>query len=110
MPGPLLHVGATAVCPHGGQMSTITTNSRVLVSGQPVAALSDMYLVAGCALNVSGFPHPCVTVRWLTPATRVFVNGQPAILQTSIGLCQAADLVTQGAPIVVATQTRVIGT
>lgn len=109
MPGLLFHVGAAAMCPHAGQVSTISSNTRVLVSGMPVATLADTYLVAGCPLNVAGAPHPCVKVQWLVPAARVAVNGQPAILQTSSGLCQSADQTPQGPPIVVSTQTRVIG-
>ncbi len=111
MPGFLLHVGATANCPHGGQMSTISSNARVLVSGQPVAVLSDNYLIAGCAFTVPpSKPQPCVKVLWLAPASRVLVGGQPVILQTSTGMCQSAEQIPQGAPTVIATQTRVSGT
>jgi hypothetical protein len=89
----------------------ITTNSRVLVSGQPVATLADQFLIAGCAFTIpTGKPQPCVRIQWLTPATRVFVNGQPVILQSSTGLCQSPEQIPQGAPIVVTTQPRVIGT
>lgn len=111
MPGFLLHVGATANCPHGGQMSTISSNTRVLVSGQPVATLSDNYLIAGCAFTVPvAKPQPCVKVLWLVPASRVMVGGKPVILQTSTGMCQSAEQIPQGAPTVIATQTRVSGT
>ncbi len=80
------------------------------VSGQPVTTASDTYPIAGCAFNVSSAPHPCVTVRWLAPAVRVKVGGQPVILQTSPGLTQAADQAPQGSPIVVTGQVRVRGT
>jgi uncharacterized Zn-binding protein involved in type VI secretion len=111
MPGFLMHVGSSAICPHGGQVSIISTNSRVLVSGQPVATLSDNYLIAGCAFTVPpGKPQPCVKVLWLAPASRVLVGGQPVILQTSTGLCQSAEQIPQGAPTVIATQARVSGT
>jgi len=111
MPGPIVHVGATIICPHAGPANVITTNSRVLVSGQPVATLADQFLIAGCAFTVPpSKPQPCVRIQWLTPATRVFVNGQPVILQSSTGLCQSAEQIPQGAPIVVTTQPRVIGT
>ena len=110
MPGPLYHLGATAICPHGGQVQVISTNARVLVGGQPVATMGDQYLVAGCAFTVPGpKPQPCIKVQWLVPATRVMVNGQPAILQTSTGLCLSAEQIPQGPPTVVATQPRVIG-
>lgn len=110
MPGFLLHVGATANCPHGGQVSIISANTRVLVSGQPVATLSDTYLIAGCPFTVPpSKPQPCVKVQWLVPASRVMVGGQPVILQTSTGMCQSAEQIPQGAPTVVATQMRVSG-
>lgn len=109
MPGPLFHVGATALCSHGGQVQTVSTNSRVLVSGMPVATLADQFLVAGCPVVIAGAPHPCVRVQWLVPAARVQVMGQPVILQTSTGLGLAPDQAPQGPPTVVATQPRVIG-
>jgi hypothetical protein len=108
MPGFLLHMGATAFCPHGGMIMTIKPSPRVFVSAQPVAALGDTFLVTGCAFAPVK-PQPCITVQWLTPATRVFVNGQPAILQASAGLCQSAEKVPQGPPVIVMTQTRVTG-
>lgn len=104
----LLHVGATAICPHGGQISVISANARVTVSGQPIATLADVFTVAGCAFVVGTVPQPCLTVQWLVPATRVTVNGQPVILQTSSGLCQGAA--PQGPPNVIVTQVRVSGT
>ena len=110
MPGPIFHVGAAAICPHAGQVTTISTNARVLVSGQPVATMADSYLVAGCPFTVPGpKPQPCVRVQWLVPAMRVLVNGQPAILQTSTGLCFSPEQAPQGPPTVIATQPRVIG-
>ncbi len=110
MPGFLLHVGAMGMCPHGGQLSTISTNTRVLVSGQPVATISDLYLIAGCAFTVPpGKPQPCIKVLWLVPASRVLVNGQPVILQASNGLCQSPEQIPQGPPIITTTQMRVSG-
>ena len=110
MPGFLFHVGAVAMCPHAGQVTTISTNTRVLVSGQPVATMADTFLIAGCPFILALLPHPCVKVQWLVPATRVLVNGQPAILQTSVGLCLAPDMAPQGPPVVAMTQVRVEGT
>lgn len=110
MPGLLYHVGATAICPHGGQITTISSNARVLVSGQPVATLADTSLVAGCPFTVPpSKPQPCIKVQWLAPAVRVMVGGQPALLQTSPGLCLSAEQIPQGPPTVVAGQLRVQG-
>jgi uncharacterized Zn-binding protein involved in type VI secretion len=81
MPGPIVHVGATIICPHAASVSVVTGNARVMVGGQPAATIADTYPVAGCPFQVpivaGTKPQPCVTSRWLVPATRVTVNGQP---------------------------------
>ncbi|HEV7786182.1 MAG TPA: hypothetical protein VGQ28_12640 [Thermoanaerobaculia bacterium] len=110
MPGFLFHVGASAICPHGGQISTTSSNTRVFVSNQAVATSADTSLVAGCAFAVGTKPQPCIKVLWLAPAARVMVNHQPAILQTSQALCQSAEQIPQGPPTVIAGQMRVKGT
>jgi hypothetical protein len=76
----------------------------------PAATMADQYLIAGCVFNVAGAPHPCVRVQWLVPAVRVTASLMPLILQTSVGLCLAADQVPQGPPVVSSTQPRVLGT
>lgn len=111
MPGPLLHVAAAVQCPHAGQVSVVTSNTRVLVGGRPVATLPDTYPIVGCVFTVPGpKPQPCLTVRWLLPSTRLLVCGSPALLQTSAGLCHSAEQVPQGPATVAAVQTRVVGT
>lgn len=111
MPGFIMHVGATAICPHAGQVTVITKNTRVLVSSQPVATFAGNFLIAGCAFTVPpGKPQPCVKVQWIMPATRVFVGGQPVILQNSTGLCLSAEQIPQGPPNILLTQLRVRGT
>jgi hypothetical protein len=109
MPGPLIHLGITAMCPHGGSVSVVTSNARVLVSGQPVATLADQYPIAACPFQIpvgaGTKPQPCVLVKWLVPAVR-----QPVILQTSTGLCQSIEQIPQGPPSVTVAQTRVVGT
>ncbi|MCG8689350.1 MAG: hypothetical protein MI892_31040 [Desulfobacterales bacterium] len=112
MPGPIYHVGAAGMCPHGGQMTTAPGNPRVLVSGQPVATMADVSTIAGCPFNIPAIPkpQPCVTVQWLTPATRVTAGGTPVLLQTSSGLCKSAEQIPQGPPIITTNQARVIAT
>jgi len=110
MPGFLFHVGATAMCPHAGQVAVISSNTRVFLSGQPAATFSDTYTIAGCPFTVPGpKPQPCIKVQWLVPATRVMVNHQPVILQDSTGLCLSAEQIPQGPPNVIVTQIRVKG-
>lgn len=107
MADPFFHVGATAMCPHGGQLTTVPGNPRVLVGGQPTATLADQYLIAGCVFTLPGpKPSPCVTARWIKPAVRVLAGGQPVILRTSVGLCSSPEQLPQGPPNVVVTQVR----
>ena len=102
------------MCPHAGQITVLSSNTRVLVSGMPVATLADTGTVAGCPFQIpigtGTKPQPCVTARWLVPATRVLINGQPALIQTSTGICQSVEQIPQGPPTITATQTRVIAT
>ncbi|MDN0075085.1 hypothetical protein QU481_15585 [Crenobacter sp. SG2303] len=104
MPGPLLHVGATVLCAHGGSAMPTAPNPRVMVSGQPTVTMAAPYTVAGCAFNVSGAPSPCVTGQWIVAASRVTSNGQPLVLMDSQAICAP-----NGTPLLpVAAQTRVI--
>jgi len=90
-------------------MSIVSSNTRVLVSGQPVATAADMGVIAGCAFNVSSKPQPCVTVKWLAPAARVLVNGSPALLLPGPHLCQSAEQIPAGPPVITTCQVRVVG-
>jgi hypothetical protein len=109
MPGPLLHQGPLGVCAHGGQMSVISKNANVLVNKMPAATVSDAYPIIGCTFMTGSTPHPCVAARWLTPAMRVFINKQPAVLATSAAIGVAADLAAQGPAVVTSAQPKVVG-
>ena len=105
MPGPLLHLGASVSCAHGGAATPTAPNARVLVSGQPSIVMTTPYAIAGCPFNVSGSPVPCVTAQWVLAATRVLSNGQPLVLMDSQAICAP-----NGTPLVpLVAQTRVIG-
>lgn len=114
MPGPIYHVGAMGMCPHSGQMTTAPGNPRVMVSGQPVVTMSDISTIVGCPFQIPVAPgvkpQPCITVQWLTPATRVTVGGMPVLLQTSTGLCKSAEQIPQGPPTITTNQPRVTAT
>ncbi len=114
MPGFLMHVNAVVQCTHAGPATIIPTQPRVLVTGQPVATMTAQIVVAGCAFTIPGpKPQPCITIKWLMPAARVLVMGQPAMVLPSLGpgpgLCQSAEQIPQGPPLVSAVQPRVIG-
>ena len=102
MPGPILHVGATVLCAHGGQAMPTSPVARVLVTDQPVATIAAPYAVVGCPF-VPPAPGPCVTAQWTTGATRVFALDQPVAIQTGTAVCAPT-----GTPLTALTaQTRV---
>lgn len=112
MPGFLVHVGAVITCTHAAPVNAITSNTRVLVNGLPVVTIPDTYLVTGCPFTLPIVPpksQPCVQVQWLVPASKVLVNGQFALVQSSTGLCFSVEQIPQGPPLIVATQPRVSG-
>jgi hypothetical protein len=87
MPGPILHLGATVMCSHGGQATPTAPNPRVAVSGQPVSTIATPYVVAGCAFVPPGGNGPCVSAQWVVGATRVLVMGQPAAIMSGQAVC-----------------------
>ena len=109
MPGNLMHVNATVTCPHGGQATVVPAQSRVLVSGQPVATVASLYTVAGCVFTVGTKPQPCVIVRWLSPSARIQALGSPVLLAVPPGICQSAEQIPQGPGLVSAVQPRAVG-
>jgi hypothetical protein len=107
MPGPLLHLGATVMCAHGGQALPTRPEPRVLVNGQPAVTIACTYTIAGCALPPPTAGNgPCVTAQFVSAATRVLASGQPLLLMDSQAICTPTG--TPLLPVVV--QTRVIGT
>jgi hypothetical protein len=106
----LQNVGLTAMCPHGGSVTVISSNTRVKAGGQFVALMGDTFIIAGCAFTIPpGKPQPCTTIQWLVPAMRVKIMGKPVLLKSSIGLCLSAEQIPQGPPSVINTQMRVKG-
>jgi hypothetical protein len=106
MPAPLLHLGATVTCSHGGQAAPSAPTPRVLVCGQPAVPIASPYTVVGCPFAPSAGNGPCASGQWLTGTVRVLSAGQPLALMTGQSLC-----VPTGTPLLpVAAQTRVLVT
>ncbi|WP_211305329.1 hypothetical protein [Crossiella equi] len=105
----LLHVNATITCPHGGQTTITPAQTRTTASGQPVSTVADTFTIAGCPFTVGQKPQPCVRIRWTRPSVAIRVNGSPALLEDSTGLCLSAEQVPQGPPRVVTAQRRAGG-
>jgi hypothetical protein len=104
MPGPILHVGATVLCSHGGQATPTVPSARVLVSGMPIATIVAPYAIVGCAFVPPAGNGPCVTAQWTVGAIRVVSEGQPLVIMTGMSIC--APTATPLVP--VSAQTRAI--
>jgi hypothetical protein len=85
MPGPVLQLGATILCGHGGQVMGLMPSPRVQVGGAPALTQPAPFVVAGCPF--ASPPGPCVTAAWLTGSTRVLADSQPLLLLDSSGIC-----------------------
>lgn len=95
------------MCPHGGQVQAVPSQAKVLLGGQPALLVSDSMVIVGCPFTVGSKYQPCVTVEWSGAATRVQINGQAPLLQTSIGLCKSVEGAPQGTAVVSGVQTKV---
>ena len=104
----LLHLGATVMCPHGGQAQPGSSAARVKLSGQPAVTVAHVMTVTGCPFTTGSNPMPCTQLQWTSPATRVRIEGAPALLSSSGGICIGAAG-PAGPPQVVASQIRVTG-
>ena len=105
MSGPILHLGATVTCSHGGQALPTSPSARVLVSGQPAVAQAAPWTIAGCPFVPPSGNGPCVTASYIVAAKRVLIEGTPAVLMSSTSVCAPT-----GTPLIpVQAQTRVIG-
>jgi len=106
MPAPILHMGATVLCSHGGQAMPTAPSPRVTVSGMPMATLAAPYTVAGCAFVPPAGNGPCVTAQWVMGAVQVTSEGQPVVIMTGMATC-----VPTATPLVpVVAQTRALAT
>ena len=108
MPG-LLNSSTIMMCPHGGMVQVITSNTRARAAGGFLLRMSDTFLITACPFVLGIVPHPCVQVQWVQPALRSKAMGDFALTEASVGLCLAADMAPQGTVLIVFTQPRVSG-
>jgi uncharacterized Zn-binding protein involved in type VI secretion len=105
----LLNTSSVMMCPHGGTVSAISSNTKAKAGGSYILRSSDTFTIAGCPLNVAGAPHPCVQVRWIQPALESKAVSDSTLTASSVGLCVAADQAVQGTVLIQTTQSQVSG-
>jgi len=104
MAGFILTAASVMICPHGGSIQAITSNTQVTIFGVPVLRSLDTFLVAGCPFFIGTKPSPCLTVQWIVADVRGTAVGGATLSQSSIGLCLNEFQAPQGVAIVVQTQ------
>jgi len=107
MAGGMLTLASVMICPHGGSIQAITSNTQVSISGVPVLRASDTFLVAGCPFFIGPKPSPCLTVKWILADVRSSAAGGATLSQSSIGLCLNEFQAPQGTAVVLQTQSFV---
>lgn len=107
--GGLLTDASVLMCPHGGTVQVVTSDSRVQATSGFVLRSSDTFTVVGCPFTLGTVYHPCATVQWVVPALRSKAVGDSTLTTDSVGLCQAADQAVQGPVQIVVAQPRVTG-
>jgi len=109
MSAALVQNGSTMQCPHGATVLQIPSQTKVTANGQPILLATDAMTIVGCPFVIGTVPHPCVTVQWSGLATKVMVQQQPPLLETSVGICQGPDGAPQGTVLLSGVQTKAMG-
>jgi hypothetical protein len=104
-----LTAASVLMCPHGGTVQIVPSNTSVMFGGAPAVTTSDTFIVAGCPFVIGVVPSPCVTVQWVQPATQSTVGSNPTLTEASVGLCLAATQAPQGPVVIASTQPNVSG-
>jgi hypothetical protein len=74
----------------------IPAHFRVKVMGEIALLLSDQILINGCAFMMGMVPSPCMRVQWIIGSNRVRVDGEPVVLDDTVGHCVSAAGAVQG--------------
>ena len=105
----LLNASSVMMCPHGGTVNVISTDSRLRAVDGQVLRSSDTYLVTGCPFALGLPPHPCVAITWVQPDSHSQGTGDFTVSEQSVGLCQSADQAAQGSALIIFSQPQVTG-
>jgi hypothetical protein len=108
MPG-LLTTISVLMCPHGGTVTATTTNTRSKAGRAFLVTAGDTFVIAGCAFNIAGAPHPCLQIQWISPGLNSTAGSVATLTEASVGLCVAADGAPQGGVLINTTQPSVAG-
>jgi hypothetical protein len=100
MPGPVLTMQASILCPHGGQVTPTGASNALLIDGAPVLTIATSGVVVGCpAVGQQNEPMPCTTVQFM-PDADLIVGGELVLTMSVNSVCmphgQPAQIVDPG--------------
>lgn len=105
----LLNTASIMMCPHGGTVQAISSNTQASAGGAFLLRATDTFIIAGCPFSTPAGPHPCVQVQWVQTAERNKAAGDFTLTEASVGLCVAPDQAVQGTVLITAAQPQVSG-
>lgn len=105
-PAHFLTVTSALQCPHGGEVTVSTRNTRVKAAGNFVCRSTDTFTIGGCKHTIGNTPHPCKRVQWDVHAEHHRSHGDPSLTEDSVGYCLADDGAMQGTVEISSTQIR----
>lgn len=115
MPSPILNAAAKITCAHGGQVTIIPKQFKVMVGGQPALCVGDLAgsPIVGCAQPPTPTTAPCLVVASEIPipmvgmSPKVMAGGKPVLLAGINGVTSGVP----PSPLIVAFpgQTQVMG-
>jgi hypothetical protein len=88
---PLVTSNAVILCIHGGKVSPIPSQTKVLIDGAPVLCMMDLMgaPIVGCPIPPTPATKPCTAVVSVLPGSwslKVVIGVQPALVATATGL------------------------
>jgi hypothetical protein len=108
--GALLTTASMMMCPHGGTITAISSNTQATAGGSPLVRASDTFIIAGCPFTLpAAVPSPCMTVQWMQTNTESKAAGDFTLGMNSMGMCLAATQAPQGTVLINSTQQKVSG-
>ncbi|MBN1172598.1 MAG: hypothetical protein JXA67_10540 [Micromonosporaceae bacterium] len=86
----VLTAAAVVLCPHGGKVQIIPSQTATAIAGNPVLVVGDLdgKPIVGCAQPVSQSTAPCTATLPMTvgASTAVVAGGVPVLLETATGM------------------------
>lgn len=98
MRGFILTNRSVITCPHSGIVNSYPSLwvTRQVAGGIPIL-FNDSFYVDGC--------QECYTVNWTSPSATFLIDGIPALVHTSVGLCRGYRGETTGMANILSFQT-----